>query len=399
MNYYRKTVGFLASSRIGRVMMLGIVAMLAFSLLADAANQRRGARVKSIVVESAASSEKAITAFSFAGLTPSVTGTIDQTNHTVALTVPYGTTVTDLVSTFTVSDGATVKVGSTSQTSGTTANNFISPKTYTVTAADGTTQDYTVTVTNAQNPAKAITAFTITGQQGTTTIDESAKTIAVTMPYGTDLTTLSPTVTITGSSVSPTSGTANNFISPKTYTVTAADGTTQAYTVTVTANTSLTIGVAYGGGIVAYILQAEDPGYEANVPHGLIAATADASSGIIWAVAEYQSTSVSETGTAIGTGSANTDKIIAQNEAGTTYAAGLARAYNGGGYTDWYLPSKDELNQLYANRAAVGGFGANGYWSSSEYTADYAWGQGFDGGCQVVNLKNGNCRVRPVRAF
>ena len=92
-----------------------------------------------------ASTAKALTAFSFAGLSPVVTGTVTESTHTVAVTVPYGTALTALVATFTTT-GASVKVGTTSQVSATTANNFTSPVTYTVTAADGSTQAYTVTV-------------------------------------------------------------------------------------------------------------------------------------------------------------------------------------------------------------------------------------------------------------
>lgn len=83
------------------------------------------------------------------------------------------------------------------------------------------------------NPAKAITAFTIPLQVGSTEIDEIEKIITVTMPFGTDVTALVPTITITGVSVSPASEVANNFTSTSTYTVTAADGSTQAYSVNV----------------------------------------------------------------------------------------------------------------------------------------------------------------------
>ena len=77
---------------------------------------------------------------------------------------------------------------------------------------------------------------------------------------------------------------------------------------------------------------------------------------------------------------ANSNAIITQS--GTTAssysAAGLCEAYAGGGYSDWFLPSKDELAQLYAQRDAGqwGGF-EDGYWSSSEYNAFYAWSQYF----------------------
>ena len=91
---------------------------------------------------------KAITAFSFQGLSPPVIGTINEAAHAIALSVPYGTDVSALVATFTTT-GATVKVAGTPQVSGTTANNFSSPVTYTVTAADSSTQAYTVTVTVA----------------------------------------------------------------------------------------------------------------------------------------------------------------------------------------------------------------------------------------------------------
>ena len=78
------------------------------------------------------SPEKAITAFSF--LAPAATGVINESLHAIALTVPLGTDVSALVATFTTT-GASVKVGSMPQVSGTTANDFTSPVTYTVTAA------------------------------------------------------------------------------------------------------------------------------------------------------------------------------------------------------------------------------------------------------------------------
>ncbi len=69
----------------------------------------------------------------------------------------------------------------------------------------------------------------------TGTVNEGAKTIALTVPYATDVTALVPTITHTGASVSPSSGTAQDFTNPVTYSVTAADSSTQAYVVTVTA--------------------------------------------------------------------------------------------------------------------------------------------------------------------
>lgn len=75
--------------------------------------------------------------------------TIDTDAKTVDIEVAFGTTVTALVATFTLSTGATAAIGATAQVSGTTANNFTSPKTYVITGAAGKTVSYTVTVTVA----------------------------------------------------------------------------------------------------------------------------------------------------------------------------------------------------------------------------------------------------------
>ena len=68
------------------------------------------------------------------------------------------------------------------------------------------------------------------------------------------------------------------------------------------------------------------------------------------------------------------------------------------GYSDWRLPSKHELNLMYENIHDNGGFSGT-YWSSSEYNASLAWGQGFDHGNQVSYGKNYTNEVRAVRSF
>ena len=168
---------------------------------------------------------------------------------------------------------------------------------------------------------------------------------------------------------------------------------------TATETISLSIGDSYQGGKVAYILVSGDPGYDPNTPHGLIAATTDQIGGIQWYNGSYINTEA--TGTAIGTGFSNTNKIItSQGEPAITYAAGLARAYKGGGYTDWYLPSKVELDLLQSNKGAIGGFYNFFYWSSSEVDESKAWFQFFWNGRQYQNVK-GELRplVRAIRSF
>ena len=197
-----------------------------------------GGNLGYFIVDPASATAKDITSFVFRaannpGLSSDITGTVGT--NTVDLTVPYGTSLSALVPTITMT-------GSSVNPASGLAQPFTSGvgKIYTVTAADSSTKVYTVTVHVALNPAKDITSFVfraannpglssdITGTVGTNTVD-------LTVPYGTSLSALVPTITMTGSSVNPASGVAQAFTSgvTKTYTVTAADSTTKVYTVTV----------------------------------------------------------------------------------------------------------------------------------------------------------------------
>ena len=115
-------------------------------------------------------------------------------------------------------------------------------------------------------------------------------------------------------------------------------------------------------------------------------------------------------GTAIGTGTQNTIDIEAACTTPST-AADICSELELAGYTDWFLPSKDELNLMYLNigqgNAMVGNVGVFAdylYWSSTEYDSYYAWGQDFGVGSQGGSgendyVKGGYFYVRAVRAF
>jgi len=105
--------------------------------------------------------------------------------------------------------------------------------------------------------------------------------------------------------------------------------------------------------------------------------------------------------TGIGAGFSNTAAIVGQASGGDTAgrAATASQAYRGGSKTDWFLPSKDELNEMYVNRNVVGGLADNFYMSSSEYSFQL-WTQLFSNwGLKNINPKFSNYYVRPIRVF
>jgi hypothetical protein len=166
------------------------------------------------------------------------------------------------------------------------------------------------------------------------------------------------------------------------------------------------IGQIFQGGIVIYFLVPGNPGYDAKIQHGLIAATSDQSAGISWHNGSYTEnhsyTKTGATGDGPGAGLDNTNKIITlQGGTPTSYAAGLAKAYRGGGYNDWYLPSKWELYQLYQKRDLIGGLSTFYYWSSTEHQSDnsLAWSWYFSYGTGTDVNKFSSFKVRAIRSF
>ena len=253
------------------------------------------------------------------------------------------------------------------------------------TASAGIAQATVSFTAPSSNGGSAITSYTATSSPGdfTGTISQSG----------------SGSIIVSGL----TSGTAYTF----TVTATNAIGTSLASAV----SNSVVIlapqvGDFYGGGVVFHLFVEGEIGYVAGETHGLIAAVADQRSNIRWYRGDYVTTGA--TGTVVGTGATNTDAIIAvQGGAYTYYAAGFARAYTGGGYTDWFLPSKDALSKMWLMRtdinttASVNGgsnFSTGYYWSSTEFDSNGAWVMtNLD--FQIVSSKNYTYDVRAVRAF
>ena len=192
----------------------------------------------------------------------------------------------------------------------------------------------------------------------------------------------------------PADGSETKVTAGTNVTVTGAGTTASPYVVNTT--DTLAIGDSYQGGIIFWL--------DTTGQHGLIAATADQNTGK-WYNGTYRYTGTN--GDGLYAGKMNTAMIIAtqmaDNQTGN-FAAKVCADYSvtvgGVTYDDWYLPSKYELNLLFLQKTAVGGFGANnGYWSSSEYDNDYAWRQGFTSGYQLYDNKSYAYYVRAVRAF
>jgi len=257
---------------------------------------------------------------------------------------------------------------------------------YTATESFGTSTTTRIVMVNSLPSAYTITG-TATVTAGSTTTLSNAITGGTWSSSNTGIATLGSTGLVTGVAA----GTANI-----SYTVTSSCGSAVATRVVTVNTASLTIGAAYGGGAIAYILQPSDPGYIADEIHGIIVAPTDQSTSISW----YSSSTITgATDTTLGTGLFNTNAIVAALGAGS-YAAKLCADLVFGGYSDWYLPSKDELQKIYINRSAIGGIANTNYWSSSEYNHQFARVISFSNGTTNNYSKNHTAvYTRAVRSF
>lgn len=151
------------------------------------------------------------------------------------------------------------------------------------------------------------------------------------------------------------------------------------------------VGGDYQDERVAYILQPGDPNYVAGEIHGLLVRKSDELTATEWGTTIDVTLYEMFNGTALGDGGLNSSDLraISNNIQSAIVIAWASRS--GYSYSDninfWYLPSKDELNKIYLNRVAIGGFTGQIYWSSSQYDADNAWVQSFQTGVQSPGLK------------
>lgn len=151
---------------------------------------------------------------------------------------------------------------------------------------------------------------------------------------------------------------------------------------------SISLGKSFGGGIIFYI--------DGTGQHGLIAATSDCGDSIQWYNGIYINTNTFDG--SVGKGQSNSIEIIKVQGEGI-YAASICEHLVQNGFSDWFLPSKNELNLLYQQRNIIGGFSQNYYWSSPEYDTLHAWNQYFPYGPQHYADKSTKACVRAIRAF
>ena len=159
----------------------------------------------------------------------SVSGTVDEDNKMVRLDFPAGTDVTHLTPTIVISNYATIEPKSG------VAQDFTNPVYYTVTSLSGATSQYMVeAIVHDADNEKSILSFRFDALDESGVIDQIARAISFLLPAETDVTQLVPTIEVSeGATVEPASGVAQDFSNPVTYTVTAQNGTTAVYTVTV----------------------------------------------------------------------------------------------------------------------------------------------------------------------
>jgi len=157
---------------------------------------------------------------------------IDSNNHTVVVSVPYGTVVSALVPEITVSDGATIVPDS-----GVTMN-FSNAVIYKVTAEDGiTVQDWEVTIQILPNTEHDIVSFSVPEQKAPSSIDAINHAVKIQVVKGTNISALTPTISVSpGATIERPSGVTQDFTNNVLYIVTAENGSTQIWIVTINAD-------------------------------------------------------------------------------------------------------------------------------------------------------------------
>ena len=294
----------------------------------------------------------------------------------------------------------------------------------------GTGYTFTVTATNAagtsdasgsSNQATTDTRISDAPIIGTATAGFEQATITFTAPAhdgGAAITsyvaTSSPggirgTVSGPGSGEITVTGLTNGV--DYTFTVTAVNenGTSAPSSASNSVTPNVQVGDLLHGGVVYYVAPTPtDLDGDGKVDIGLICAVEDQSAAIEWILGgASQTTENGNTSTDIGTGQTNTTAMM--NQAGYTGgAAQVADDYsvtdNGVTYNDWFLPSLEELNEMYSQKnsieaaAGVTPFGAN-YWSSSEYDSNIAKSVNMSSGDDIDTNKNAQLNVRAIRTF
>jgi len=201
--------------------------------------------LRQIYTEGFPSDENDILTFSF----PEQTGdaTINAINHTVNVEVANGTDVSNLIASFTLSEGATAYVGGTLQQSGVTQNDFTNSVIYTIHAENAETQTWTVNVTEEQlSDANDILTFSFPEQTANAVINSTNKTVDIQVANGTILTNLVASFTLSagatayiGETEQQSGVTQNDFTNSVIYTIHAENAETQTWTVTVSIETSI----------------------------------------------------------------------------------------------------------------------------------------------------------------
>jgi hypothetical protein len=337
-------------------------------------------------------------------------------------TQPYGaTTHTFLVDVtgFIPNDNAIIASGYSAPTATAGTNSTSAAGTYTIRITGGSARNYSFNTNDTgtltiQKPAGAAISGTINGyypnsNEGQTIINVTGFTPNQTgieaqiayydtfIPYYPDFAIDSRGRTILYLPSAATTATKIRFRVKET--ITHAPGPATEITL---APRPLAIGDYYGGGIVAYISSSSTLAEETQ---GLIAAKSDiTTTGLAWS---SSTNTVVGTSADYGTGLSNSNKIMNSSGASSfSFAAFYARYYSGGGYNDWFLPSKDELDRIHSVSNQIGNFSPSGaYWSSTElslrlpYDGSTAYAREFFSGNLSFSNKTWTLLVRPVRYF